>query len=227
MSTVNMEVFSNAQLIVIIILMLIGGEVFLSMVGLYLSTSHFQNPFKTKSRADDSLTTSTTNHDLNHLVETVELPRQAQVLKYNSLKVLLLIAMGYITLVSSAVLCCCCFFSCVSVVDALNIGIQATDAGIQVSKECSRKCESEFCAGEKPCDGLDTCCMMHDACVQAKGDDYLSQQCSQNFINCMAKFGDSARHTFKGNKCQVDEVIDALNVVMEAALVAGRILHRP
>ncbi|GAB2219112.1 hypothetical protein Drorol1_Dr00006741 [Drosera rotundifolia] len=142
----------------------------------------------------------------------------------------------------AAVLCC---ISCVCV-DALNVGIQVNNASIQVSKECSRKCESEFCAvppflrygkycgllysgcpGEKPCDGLDTCCMIHDACVQSKGDDYLSQQCSQNLLNCMMKFRNSAHHTFKGNKCQVEEVIDVLDIVMEAALVAGRIFHRP
>ncbi|KAL9255656.1 Phospholipase A2-alpha-like protein, partial [Drosera capensis] len=80
---------------------------------------------------------------------------------------------------------------------------------------------------EKPCDGLDTCYMIHDACVQSKGDDYLSQQCRQNLLNCMMKFRKSAHHTFKGNKCQVEEVIDVLDVVMEAALVAGRIFHRP
>nr|KJB53666.1 hypothetical protein B456_009G001900 [Gossypium raimondii] len=76
-------------------------------------------------------------------------------------------------------------FSSVSV-EALNVGIQAADTAISVSKECSRTCESEFCSvppflrygkycgllysgcpGEKPCDGLDACCMKHDDCVQA------------------------------------------------------------
>ncbi|XWS73335.1 hypothetical protein CRYUN_Cryun02cG0119400 [Craigia yunnanensis] len=136
-------------------------------------------------------------------------------------------------------------FSSVSV-KALNIGIQAADSAITVSKECSRKCESEFCSvppflrygkycgllysgcpGEKPCDGLDACCMKHDNCVQAKNNDYLSQECSQNFINCMTNFQKSGGRTFKGNKCQVDEVIDVISVVMEAALLAGRVLHKP
>ena len=58
-------------------------------------------------------------------------------------------------------------------------------------------------------------------------DDYLSQECSQNFINCMNNFRNSGAHTFKGNKCQVDEVIDVISVVMEAALLAGRALHKP
>ncbi|KAJ6699774.1 PHOSPHOLIPASE A2-like protein 2-RELATED [Salix purpurea] len=112
-------------------------------------------------------------------------------------------------------------------------------------KGCSRKCESEFCSvppflrygkycgllysgcpGEKPCDGLDACCMKHDACIQAKNNDYLSQECSQKFISCMNKFKTGAR-TFKGNKCKVNEVIDVISVVMEAALLAGRALHKP
>ncbi|KAJ4713920.1 Phospholipase A2 family protein [Melia azedarach] len=131
-------------------------------------------------------------------------------------------------------------------IHALNIGVQAADSTISVSKECSRKCESDFCSvppflrygkycgllysgcpGEKPCDGLDACCMKHDACVQAKNNDYLSQECSQNFINCMENFKKEGRQTFKGNTCQVDEVIDVIHVVMEAALLAGRVFHKP
>ncbi|KAJ6742002.1 PHOSPHOLIPASE A2-like protein 2-RELATED [Salix viminalis] len=130
-------------------------------------------------------------------------------------------------------------------VQALNIGVQAADSAISLGKGCSRKCESEFCSvppflrygkycgllysgcpGEKPCDGLDACCMKHDSCIQAKNNDYLSQECSQKFISCMNKFRTGAR-TFKGNKCKVNEVIDVISVVMEAALLAGRALHKP
>ncbi|KAJ6863584.1 phospholipase A2-alpha-like [Populus alba x Populus x berolinensis] len=153
----------------------------------------------------------------------------------NSLKLALLVSCSLLGLAFSS-------FS----VQALNIGVQSTDSAISLSKECSRKCESEFCSvppflrygkycgllysgcpGEKPCDGLDACCMKHDACVQAKNNDYLSQECSQNFINCMNNFRNSGAHTFKGNTCQADEVIDVISVVMEAALLAGRALHKP
>ncbi|KAK9269665.1 hypothetical protein L1049_001443 [Liquidambar formosana] len=132
-------------------------------------------------------------------------------------------------------------------VHALNIGVQSsTDGAISVSKVCSRMCESEFCSvppflrygkycgilysgcpGENPCDGLDACCMKHDACVQAKNNDYLSQECSQKLLDCMQNFKNLGGSTFKGNKCQVDKVIDVISIVMEAALLAGRYLHKP
>ncbi|KAM7269443.1 hypothetical protein ACFE04_024940 [Oxalis oulophora] len=138
------------------------------------------------------------------------------------------------------------FLAIVSV-HGLNIGLHTTDSTISVNKvECSRKCESEFCTvppflrygkycgllysgcpGEKPCDGLDACCMKHDACVQAKNNGYLSQECSQNFLNCMASFRMNGEHMFKGSQCPVDEVVDVLSLVMEAALLAGRYLHKP
>ncbi|KAF8033900.1 hypothetical protein BT93_C0238 [Corymbia citriodora subsp. variegata] len=129
---------------------------------------------------------------------------------------------------------------------ALNVGVQAADAAISVGKDCSRKCESEFCSvppflrygkycgllysgcpGEKPCDGLDACCMKHDACVQAKNNGYLSQECSQNLLNCMTNFKNLGGRTFEGSKCPVEDVVEVLSVVIEAALLAGRYLHKP
>ncbi|XP_009347889.2 phospholipase A2-alpha-like isoform X2 [Pyrus x bretschneideri] len=129
---------------------------------------------------------------------------------------------------------------------ALNIGVQAIDASIVLSKDCSRQCESEFCTvppflrygkycgllysgcpGEQPCDGLDACCMKHDNCVQSKNNDYLSSECSQTFLNCMAEFKNKRGKTFKGNKCHVEDVVEVITLVMEAALVAGRYLHKP
>ncbi|KAI4352715.1 hypothetical protein L6164_006937 [Bauhinia variegata] len=129
---------------------------------------------------------------------------------------------------------------------ALNIGAETTGVAVSVSKECSRTCESSFCSvppflrygkycgllysgcpGEKPCDGLDACCMKHDQCVQDKNNDYLSQECSQKLINCMDNFKNSGAPSFKGNQCQVDDVIEVVKIVMEAALLAGRVLHKP
>ncbi|KAK3435862.1 hypothetical protein EUGRSUZ_C00294 [Eucalyptus grandis] len=82
------------------------------------------------------------------------------------------------------------------------------------------------CPEERPYDGLDACCMKHDVCIQAKNNDYLSQKCSQNLLNCMTNFKNSRGRTFKGSKCQVEDV-DVLSIVMEAALLAGRYFHKP
>ncbi|KFK23208.1 hypothetical protein AALP_AAs65882U000100 [Arabis alpina] len=130
------------------------------------------------------------------------------------------------------------FVFSVSVVSALNLGYQ--------SKDCSRKCESEFCLvppflrygkycglmysgcpGEIPCDGLDMCCMMHDNCIQSKNNDYLSQECSKKFINCMDNFRDTKQPTFKGNECNAKGVIQVISIVMEAAVFAGKVFGKP
>ncbi|RRT58165.1 hypothetical protein BHE74_00039012 [Ensete ventricosum] len=84
------------------------------------------------------------------------------------------------------------------------------------------------CPGEKACDALDACCMVHDACVQSKRtDDYLSQECNENFLHCIAGVRASRKGTFKGNKCMVEEVVEVMTLVIEAALLAGRVLHKP
>ncbi|KAF4397751.1 hypothetical protein G4B88_025243 [Cannabis sativa] len=108
-------------------------------------------------------------------------------------------------------------------VGALNIGVQAIDASVSVY--CGLLYSG--CPREKPCDGLDACCMKHDACVQSKNNAYLSQECSQTFLNCMTNFKKAGGRTFKGNTCDAGEVIEVISVVMEAALLAGRYLHKP
>ncbi|KAM0853430.1 hypothetical protein ACQ4PT_051081 [Festuca glaucescens] len=130
---------------------------------------------------------------------------------------------------------------------ALNVGLQSADVdgdGVSKQQACSRTCESDHCTtapflrygkycgilysgcpGERPCDPLDACCMRHDYCVQAKND-YLSTQCNESLLECLAELREGGG-TFEGNKCMIDEVIDVITVVIEAAVVAGRVLHKP
>ncbi|KAL5699456.1 phospholipase A2 [Ranunculus cassubicifolius] len=131
-------------------------------------------------------------------------------------------------------------------IHALNVGLQNADSAFTLGKDCSRKCESENCAlppllrygkycglmysgcpGERPCDGLDACCMKHDVCIQVHNNEYLNTKCNQGFLDCMNNFQNTGAVTFKGNKCDADEVIDVISVVIEAALLAGRVLHKP
>ncbi|KMZ75696.1 Phospholipase A(2) [Zostera marina] len=131
---------------------------------------------------------------------------------------------------------------------ALNFGLEQTSSddemAFTVSRECSRTCESKYCAvppllrygkycgllysgcpGEEPCDGLDDCCKTHDACVGSKNNDYLNVDCNQNFLNCINDFKKSGQPTFHGNTCSVPVVVDVISVIIEAAIVAGKIVH--
>ncbi|XP_010447851.1 PREDICTED: phospholipase A2-gamma-like [Camelina sativa] len=47
------------------------------------------------------------------------------------------------------------------------------------------------CPGEKPCDGLDACCMTHDNCVDQKGMIYVN--CHKQFIRCVNKLSRSIK----------------------------------
>ncbi|KAJ0987178.1 hypothetical protein J5N97_005534 [Dioscorea zingiberensis] len=131
-------------------------------------------------------------------------------------------------------------------VQGLNIGLHFGDSATVSTQQCSRTCESENCSlppflrygkycgvlysgcpGEEPCDGLDACCEVHDACIQANQNDYLNEQCNENFLNCISEFRDSGAQTFKGNKCKPKEVVDEISLVIQVALLAGRAIQNP
>ncbi|KAL5204752.1 hypothetical protein ABZP36_009623 [Zizania latifolia] len=131
-------------------------------------------------------------------------------------------------------------------------------ACIYAMQRCSRTCESEHCVGtyaqaplmrygkycgvaytgcpgEHPCDALDACCMLHDACVQATDNDYLNTWCNQSLLDCVAAVRTAAAsgggavivRTFEGNQCNMTDVADEITSLVEAAVFAKRILHRP
>jgi secretory phospholipase A2 len=56
--------------------------------------------------------------------------------------------------------------------------------------------------------------------------DYLSTECNENLLNCIANLDENSP-TFEGNKCLVTDVIEVISVVIEAAVLAGRFLHKP
>ncbi|GJN08399.1 hypothetical protein PR202_ga26312 [Eleusine coracana subsp. coracana] len=126
---------------------------------------------------------------------------------------------------------------------ALNVGnlLGTPPAG---SQGCSRKCESAFCTvppllrygkycgilysgcpGEKPCDALDACCMVHDHCVATHNNDYLNTRCNENLLSCLDRVS-PAGPTFPGNDCDVRRTASVIRGVIEAAVLAGKILHK-
>ncbi|XP_068661122.1 phospholipase A2-alpha-like [Aristolochia californica] len=124
-------------------------------------------------------------------------------------------------------------------VGALKVGTQASSGFGQ----CSNTCESDICTvpflrygkycgylytgcpGQQPCDGLDACCKDHDACIDSNDNDLLNVECSQALLDCITRFRNSGEATFQGNKCSVSQVVDEIYGVIEAALVAGSIIH--
>ncbi|XP_071729711.1 phospholipase A2-alpha-like [Rutidosis leptorrhynchoides] len=128
---------------------------------------------------------------------------------------------------------------------ALKVHVGA-DTSLNLSKECSKTCESSFCKvppllrygkycgilysgcpGEKPCDELDACCMKHDACISANNNDYLSENCNKGLLGCVERFKKSGSNTFKGNTCDANDVTSTITLVMDAAVLAGRYIHKP
>lgn len=129
---------------------------------------------------------------------------------------------------------------------ALKIGNQLVSQGKAPAgnQNCSRTCESKFCTvapllrygkycgilysgclGEKPCDALDACCMVHDHCVDANDDDYLNTKCNENLLSCIDRVSPRGA-TFPGNKCDVGETVSVIKGVIETAVFAGKILHK-
>ncbi|XP_030522387.1 sodium transporter HKT1-like isoform X1 [Rhodamnia argentea] len=73
MSTVEMEVFSNAQLVVMTVLMFVGGEVFTSLIGLHFRMSKLRWLIKTEEKVTSVDTNLCPSKPTNVIVDHIEL----------------------------------------------------------------------------------------------------------------------------------------------------------
>lgn len=115
MSTVEMEVFSNAQLLALTALMLVGGEVFTSMVGLHLRKRQLRTLLLTEDKVasvDSDLSIRSTS--LADIVDRIELglpqksrslslgPDDRDYMRYLSVKLLSSVVLVYLVAVQAA-----------------------------------------------------------------------------------------------------------------------------
>ncbi|XP_021277033.1 sodium transporter HKT1-like [Herrania umbratica] len=121
MSTVEMEVFSNTQLIIMTILMFIGGEVFTSMLGLQLARFRFpkkqhpENNITFVSIPNNSLTSKSITHQIEFgtdscstvenekpdtdLDSDINLSSMTDSLQYSASRYLCYVVLGYLLVV--------------------------------------------------------------------------------------------------------------------------------
>ncbi|CBI40133.3 unnamed protein product, partial [Vitis vinifera] len=105
MSTVEMEVFSNNQLLILTLLMFVGGEIFTSMVELQLWRSKLKKPLIAENQVNSVSNNSSAPPDPRNPFGQFELrvgrtkSLSSESLKYHSIKFLGFVVMGYLVVV--------------------------------------------------------------------------------------------------------------------------------
>ena len=72
------------------------------------------------------------------------------------------------------------------------------------------------------------CSLLVRAWNACNADDYLNLLCNQSLLDCVAAARPTAvAATFQGNRCNVTDVADEITTLVEAAVYARGILHKP
>ncbi|CAH8389256.1 unnamed protein product [Eruca vesicaria subsp. sativa] len=82
------------------------------------------------------------------------------------------------------------------------------------------------CPGEKPCDDLDACCMVHDNCVEAKGMTNIS--CHKKFQKCVNELSKSIKQSKNkkvgfSKQCPYSVVIPTVNQGMDIGIMFSQL----
>ncbi|XP_039031518.1 probable phospholipase A2 homolog 1 [Hibiscus syriacus] len=90
--------------------------------------------------------------------------------------------------------------------------------GIRYGKYCGVGWSG--CLGEKPCDDLDSCCKIHDECVEKKS--VIDVNCHEDFKICMKKVQESGKVGFS-RKCSIETAVDTMMIGMDMAILMSQL----
>ncbi|XP_009592612.1 putative phospholipase A2 homolog 1 [Nicotiana tabacum] len=90
--------------------------------------------------------------------------------------------------------------------------------GIRYGKYCGVGWSG--CPGEKPCDDLDTCCKIHDECVEKNG--MTNVKCHEKFKRCIKKVQKSRKAGFS-RECPYDVAVPTMVQGMDMAIMFSQL----
>ncbi|CAI8594638.1 unnamed protein product [Vicia faba] len=97
------------------------------------------------------------------------------------------------------------------------IAEQCDTMGIKYGKYCG--VGHSGCIGQKPCDDVDACCMVHDDCVGEFG--MTNVKCHNEFKKCLTKVQKSGKVGFS-KRCPISTVVPTMTRGMDLAIMLSQ-----
>ncbi|KAL9242030.1 hypothetical protein vseg_016075 [Gypsophila vaccaria] len=98
------------------------------------------------------------------------------------------------------------------------VALNCDNMGIRYGKYCG--VGHSGCPGEKPCDDLDSCCQIHDNCVEKQG--MTNVKCHEKFKRCIKKVQKSSKAGFSKD-CPYDIAVPTMVQGMDLAIMMSKI----